>query len=75
MSESNPSKKPIEQAIISIDSLISDMQEIKNDISHIKQYIRKMEIRKEIEEHFGIKKVVHKESTIEKPKKSKKKSK
>jgi uncharacterized protein (DUF3084 family) len=50
MSESNPSKKPIEQAIISIDSLISDMQEIKNDISHIKQYIRKMEIRKEIEE-------------------------
>lgn len=50
MSESNPSKKPIEQAIISIDSLISDMQEIKNDISHIKQYVRKMEIRKEIEE-------------------------
>jgi uncharacterized protein (DUF3084 family) len=50
MSESNPSKKPIEQAIISIDSLISDMQEIKNDINHIKQYVRKMEIRKEIEE-------------------------
>ena len=31
--------------------------------------------KQEIEEHIGIKKVVHKESTIEKPKKSKKKSK
>ena len=50
MSESNPSKKPIEQAIISIDSLISDMQEIKNDINHIKQYVRKMEIKRQIEE-------------------------
>jgi len=51
MSESNPAKKkPIEQAIISIDSLIDDMQEIKNDISHIKQYVRKMEIKRQIEE-------------------------
>ena len=26
------------------------MQEIKNDINHIKQYVRKMEIKRQIEE-------------------------
>lgn len=50
MSESNPSKKPIDEVNEILHIVKENVQEIKNDISHIKQYIRKMEIRKEIEE-------------------------
>lgn len=50
MSESNPSKKPIDEVNEILHIVKENVQEIKNDINHIKQYIRKMEIRKEIEE-------------------------
>ena len=50
MSESNPSKKPIDEVNEILHIVKENMQEIKNDVNHIKQYIRKIEIRKEIEE-------------------------
>ena len=50
MSESNPSKKPIDEVNEILQIVKENMQEIKNDVNHIKQYIRKIEIRKEIEE-------------------------
>ena len=43
-------KKPVETIKEIIEIVHNDVQEIKNDLSHIKQYIRKIEIRKEIEE-------------------------
>ena len=43
-------KKPVETIKEIIEIVHNDVQEIKNDLSHIKQYIRKLEIRKEIEE-------------------------
>ena len=55
MSDSNPfQKKPIDEVNELLHIVKSDVQEIKNDINHIKQYIRKLEIRKEIEEQESI---------------------
>ena len=50
MSESNPPKKPIDEVNEILHIVKENMQEIKNDVNHIKQYIRKIEIRREIEE-------------------------
>lgn len=54
MSESNPSKKPIDEVNEILQIVKENMQEIKNDVNHIKQYIRKIEIRKEIEEQEAL---------------------
>lgn len=56
MSENNPFKelKPIDQANQSLDHLVNDMKEIKNDINHIKEYIRKLVIKQQIEEQEAL---------------------
>ena len=56
MSENNPFKelKPIDQANQSLDQLVNDMKEIKNDINHIKEYIRKLVIKQQIEEQEAL---------------------
>jgi hypothetical protein len=43
-------KKPVETIKEIIEIVHNDVQEIKNELSHIKKYIRSLEIRKEIEE-------------------------
>jgi hypothetical protein len=43
-------RKPVETIQEIVEIIHNDVQEIKNDLSHIKQYIRKIEIRKEIKE-------------------------
>ena len=42
--------KPIEEVIQTLDSLVIDIKGIKTDISHIKEYIRKEVIKKQLEE-------------------------
>ena len=42
--------KPIEEVIQTLDSLVIDIKGIKTDISHIKDYIRKEVIKKQLEE-------------------------
>jgi deoxyribose-phosphate aldolase len=55
MSGNDPSKKPIDEVQEILHIVKADVQEIKNDINSIKQYIRKIEIRKEIEEQESLK--------------------
>lgn len=43
-------KKPIEEVIQTLDSLVIDIKGIKTDISHVKDYIRKETIKKQLEE-------------------------
>ena len=43
-------QKPVETIKQLIESVHDDVQEIKKDLVHIKEYIRKIEIRKQIEE-------------------------
>lgn len=43
-------QKPIETIKEIIEIVHNDVQEIKKDLVHIKEYIRKLEIRKQIEE-------------------------
>lgn len=42
--------KPIDQVLEKINNISEDMKTIKNDISHIKEYIRKLEVREQLEE-------------------------
>jgi hypothetical protein len=42
--------KPVETIKEIIEIVHNDVQEIKKDLVHIKEYIRKLEIRKQIEE-------------------------
>lgn len=42
--------KPIDQVLERINNISEDMKTIKNDISHIKEYIRKLEVREQLEE-------------------------
>jgi len=55
MSGNDPSKKPIDEVQEILHIVKADVQEIKNDINSIKQYIHKIEIRKEIEEQESLK--------------------
>ncbi len=43
-------KKPIEEVIQTLDSLVIDIKGIKTDVHHIKEYIRKEVIKKRQEE-------------------------
>jgi len=43
-------KKPIEEVIQTLDSLVIDIKGIKTEISHIKEYIRKEVIKKQLQE-------------------------
>jgi len=43
-------KKPIEEVLQTLDSLVIDIKGIKTDISHIKDYIRKEVIKKQLQE-------------------------
>jgi len=42
--------KPVETIKEIVEIVHNDVQEIKKDLVHIKEYIRKLEIRKQIEE-------------------------
>lgn len=42
--------KPIDEVRESLDTLVSDIKDIKSDINWIKEYIRKIEVRKQIKE-------------------------
>lgn len=53
--DNNREVKPIDTIKGLVDVITSDVAEIKNDIQFIKQYIRKIEIRKEIEEQEALK--------------------
>ncbi len=48
--DNNRETKPIEEVIQTLDSLVIDIKGIKTDISHIKDYIRKEVIKKQIKE-------------------------
>ena len=56
MSEINPfepyegKKKPIDEIRYDVKRLVSDVNSIKSDMKFMKEYIRKIEIRKQIEE-------------------------
>lgn len=54
MSGNDPPKKPIDEVQEILHIVKENVQEIKNDINFIKQYIRKIEIRKEIEEQEAL---------------------
>lgn len=43
-------KKPIDEVLQSLESLCIDIKGIKNDINHIKEYIRREVVKKQIEE-------------------------
>ncbi len=43
-------QKPIDKVLTDLKAIHEDVNTIKSDLAHIKQYIRKIEIRKEIEE-------------------------
>lgn len=43
-------KKPIEEVLQTLESLVIDIKGIKTEISHIKGYIRKEIVKKELEE-------------------------
>lgn len=42
--------KPIEEVLTNLESLMIDIKGIKSEIVHIKEYIRKIEVRKQLEE-------------------------
>ena len=42
--------KPIEEVLTNLESLMIDIKGIKSEIVHIKEYIRKLEVRKQLEE-------------------------
>jgi len=48
--DNNREPKPIEEVIQTLDSLVIDIKGIKTDISHIKDYIRKEVIKKQLQE-------------------------
>ncbi len=48
--DNNREVKPIEEVLQTLDSLVIDIKGIKSDISHIKGYIRKEVIKKQLEE-------------------------
>jgi hypothetical protein len=50
MADKSSEKKPIEEVLQTLDSLVSDIKGIKTEISHIKGYIRKEVIKKRNEE-------------------------
>ena len=47
------SKKPIDEVLELIKLLNADIQSIKKDISHMKTYVRKVEIREGIKDDLG----------------------
>lgn len=49
-SHSFSKNRPIEEVMVNLESLMIDIKGIKTEIIHIKEYIRKIEIRKQIEE-------------------------
>ena len=52
MTDTNPfeKQKPIDEVRDDVNSLVTDIKGIKSDMRYIKEYIRKLEIRKQIEE-------------------------
>lgn len=46
-------KKPIEEVLELCKSLVDDVQTMKKDIYHMKNYVRKVEIREGIKDDLG----------------------
>ncbi len=49
-SHSFSKNKPIEEVMVNLESLMIDIKGIKTEIIHIKEYIRKLEVREQLEE-------------------------
>lgn len=50
MADKHNEKKPIDEVLESISTLCNDIKEIKTQVNHIKEYIRKEVIKKQLEE-------------------------
>ena len=49
-SHSFQKNKPIEEVMENLESLMIDIKGIKTELIHIKEYIRKLEVREQLEE-------------------------
>ncbi len=49
-SHSFSKNRPIEEVMVNLESLMIDIKGIKTEIIHIKEYIRRIEVRKQLEE-------------------------
>jgi len=49
-SHSFSKNRPIEEVMVNLESLMIDIKGIKTEIIHIKEYIRRIEVREQLEE-------------------------
>jgi hypothetical protein len=50
MADKYNEKKPIDEVLQTLESLVIDIKGIKTEVTHIKEYIRKEVIKKQLEE-------------------------
>jgi len=50
MADKHNEKKPIDEVLENVQALCNDIKDIKTQVNHIKEYIRKEVIKKQLEE-------------------------